>query len=344
MSPLDWTPEAFPGTSLRESDITERRRLSERWDPVARYAWDTGIATTRYLTGLKNGQIMGVRCRTCDRVVVPPRTVCERCFRPINEYVPVRDTGTVNTFSISHVAWNAAPLSTPEIPAVVDLDGASPGVGIMHKLGEVDPADIHTGLRVQAVWKPARQRTGAITDIRYFKPLTEEPDGDASPAVEVGGKPPRSSWQGEVPIYSVYTLGVAGDRFFRELKETGRVLGTRCTRCNLLYAPPRLYCERCLADLSDAWEETPNRGRVHSLTLAHYGLDGERLDPPQPFALVRMDGAHGVMLHRLGEAGPGEVQVGSRVEMVLKSPSLRKGSITDIRYFRPLRGRGRRRR
>ena len=39
MSPLDWTPEAFPGTSLRESDITERRRLSERWDPVARYAW-----------------------------------------------------------------------------------------------------------------------------------------------------------------------------------------------------------------------------------------------------------------------------------------------------------------
>ena len=343
MSPVDWTPEAFPGTSLRESDISERRALWERWDPDMRYAWDTGIATTRYLTGLKNGQIIASRCRTCDRIVVPPRTVCERCFRPMNEYVPVQDTGTVNTFSISHVAWNAQPLLTPELPAVIELDGAAPGVGIMHKLGEVDLADIRTGLRVQAVWKPARQRTGAITDIRYFRPLTEERQSPPAPPVEVGGAAARSSWRGEIPIYSVYTLGVAGERFFRELKDTGRLLGTRCSRCDLLYAPPRLYCERCLADLSDAWEETPNRGRVHALTLAHYGLDGEALDPPQLLALVRMDGVHGVMLHRLGEAGPGEVQVGSRVEMLLKSPSLRKGSITDIRYFRPLRGRRRRR-
>ena len=137
---------------------------------------------------------------------------------------------------------------------------------------------------------------------------------------------------------------MAGDRFFRELKETGRLLGTRCTRCDLLYMPARLYCERCLADLSDAWEETPNRGRVYAFTLAHYGLDGEHLDPPQLLALVRMDGAHGVVLHRLGDVGPGEVRVGTRVEMVLKSPSLRRGSITDIRHFRPLRGRGRRRR
>ena len=228
MSPLDWTPEAFPGTSLRESDIAERRKLSERWDPVARYSWDTGIATTRYLTGLKNGQLIGTYCGTCDRVVVPPRTVCERCFRPMNEYVPVQDTGTVNTFSISHVAWNAQPLTTPELPAVIDLDGAAPGVGIMHKLGEVDLAEIRTGLRVQAVWKPARQRTGAITDIRYFRPLTEEP-GEPSPSTEVGGAAARSSWEGEVPIYSVYTLGVAGERFFQELKQNGRLMGTRCS-------------------------------------------------------------------------------------------------------------------
>ena len=81
---------------------------------------------------------------------------------------------------------------------------------------------------------------------------------------------------------------------------------------------------------------------MHALTLAHYGLDGERLDPPQPLALVRMDGAHGVVMHRLGEAGPGGVQVGSRVEMALKPPSQRKGSIADIRHFRPLRSRRRR--
>ena len=41
----------------------------------------------------------------------------------------------------------------------------------MHMLGEVDPEDVHVGMKVKAVWKPREERTGAITDILYFKPL-----------------------------------------------------------------------------------------------------------------------------------------------------------------------------
>jgi uncharacterized OB-fold protein len=43
----------------------------------------------------------------------------------------------------------------------------------MHKLGEIEPADVTIGMRVKAVWKPADQREGSITDIMYFKPLEE---------------------------------------------------------------------------------------------------------------------------------------------------------------------------
>jgi uncharacterized OB-fold protein len=62
-------------------------------------------------------------------------------------------------------------LTEPEIPAVIDLDGASKGMGILHKLGEVDPKLVKVGLKVKAVWKPAAERTGSITDIAYFKPV-----------------------------------------------------------------------------------------------------------------------------------------------------------------------------
>jgi uncharacterized OB-fold protein len=60
----------------------------------------------------------------------------------------------------------------PEIPAVIEIDGASPGMGILHLLGEVDPQEVKIGMKVKAVWKPPQEREGAITDIKYFKPIS----------------------------------------------------------------------------------------------------------------------------------------------------------------------------
>jgi uncharacterized OB-fold protein len=161
----------IPGTPLKDRDFKERRVLFEEVQPRLRYAWDTGIAVSRYLAGLKNGRIIGRRCRRCQRVLVPPRMFCEECFRPTDEWVHLEDTGTVNTYSVSYIRWDASRTSTPSLPAVIEIDGASPGMGILHMLGEVSPGDVKIGMRVKAVWKPARQRTGSILDIRYFRPI-----------------------------------------------------------------------------------------------------------------------------------------------------------------------------
>ena len=84
------------------------------------------------------------------------------------------DTGVVNTFSLCYVTWDVKRIEDPEIPIVVEIDGASPLHGILHKLSEVEPEAVHIGMRVQAVWKPEEEREGAITDILYFKPMEEE--------------------------------------------------------------------------------------------------------------------------------------------------------------------------
>ena len=165
--------ESFPGTALSERDFEDGRVLYVRDDLQGRYAWDTGVAIGHYLNGLRAGVILGGHCRHCRRTVVPPREFCERCFQPMDGYVPLLSTGTVNTFSLCYVTWDVQRLSTPEMPAVIEIDGASPLCGIMHKLGEVDPERIRVGMRVQAVWKPVEEREGAITDILYFKPIEE---------------------------------------------------------------------------------------------------------------------------------------------------------------------------
>ena len=163
----------YPGTSLSEADIREGKVLSVMDKMQAEFAWDTGEAIGRYLAGLKDGVITGSHCDHCRKTVVPPRTVCEWCFHPMQQYLPLSDTGTVNTFSLCYVTWDVQRIKEPEIPAVIDIDGASPLHGIMHKLGEVEPDQVSIGMRVKAVWKPTDQRDAAITDIAYFKPLKE---------------------------------------------------------------------------------------------------------------------------------------------------------------------------
>jgi len=162
---------------LRRQDFEDRKVLFETWDPNAQYAWDAGVAISRYLQELKEGHIIGRSCPECSRVLVPPRMFCESCFCATDRWVTLADTGTVMTFSRCYVTWDMVHLEDPQMPAVIAIDGASPGMGIMHMLGEVDPDALAIGMRVQAVWKPPDERQGSITDIAYFRPVDTPDEG-----------------------------------------------------------------------------------------------------------------------------------------------------------------------
>jgi uncharacterized OB-fold protein len=124
----------FPGTPLSEGDFKEGKILYYQDQMKGDFAWDTGIAIGSYLAALKEGYLLGGYCQTCRKTVIPPRTVCEWCFRPMDSYVRLEDTGTVNTFSLCYVTWDVKRIQEPELPAVIEIDGASPLHGIMHKL------------------------------------------------------------------------------------------------------------------------------------------------------------------------------------------------------------------
>lgn len=163
----------WPGTELSDADLKSGKVFTTEWHPNLKYAWDTGVAYGKFMHELKNGKILGVKCNKCERIIVPPRAFCEKCFKETDEWVNVKDTGTVQTFSIAYTDWKAARIKVPNIPAVIEIDGASKLMGFLHLLGEVDPKNVKIGMRVKAVWKPVEEREGAITDIKYFKPLEE---------------------------------------------------------------------------------------------------------------------------------------------------------------------------
>ena len=143
------------------------------------------------------------------------------------------------------------------------------------------------------------------------------------------------AWEGDMPTQGRYTVGIAGEKFFREIKDNGKFLGTVCPTCGITYVPPRLYCEQCFAHLEE-WVEAPTTGRVYTFTVVHVDLDGNRLPEPRIMAFVHLDGTDGGLVHYLGEVEPDRVCIGMCVEAVFKDQADRKGSILDIAYFKPV--------
>jgi uncharacterized OB-fold protein len=165
----------YPGKEITGLEARAGKYILTRHEADLKYSWSSGKAISRFLVGLREGELWGRTCRECDRTMIPPRMYCEVCFRPTDEWVKLRDTGKVATYSVSYVNADASRREKdgdgPIIVAVIEIDGASPMMGMLHLLGEAPSDELAVGMKVEAVWKPKSERRGAITDIRYFRPL-----------------------------------------------------------------------------------------------------------------------------------------------------------------------------
>ena len=132
---------------------------------------------------------------------------------------------------------------------------------------------------------------------------------------------------GAFPFAYRYTAGVAGSRFLEALRDRGVFLGSRCSACDYVYVPARLFCERCFSELAADTEVGPG-GTLEAVSVGYPGVDGERLHERVAVGLVKLDGADTVLFHRL--IGDG-LESGMRVEAVLARA--RTGSILDVVGF-----------
>ena len=140
--------------------------------------------------------------------------------------------------------------------------------------------------------------------------------------------------EGEIPVNYLYTAGVAGERFLREIKENAKILGIKCRRCNTVHIPPKIYCERCFERL-DEWVELAGEGQVEAFTACHFDPDGSRLAEPEILAAIRLRGANESIVHRIEEVPAEGVHIGMNVKAVFREKKHRAGSILDIDHFKP---------
>jgi len=135
---------------------------------------------------------------------------------------------------------------------------------------------------------------------------------------------------GEWPIYHRYTHGVAGERFFRELADQGRVVASTCPQCKRAFVPPSMYCEDCFAEMKE-YRPVGDTGAVDSFTILHESLDETTLPEPLVIALVRFEGVKGGLLAPVKGVAPDQMRIGMKVKTVIdkKKPTY---SLRDLSF------------
>ena len=134
-----------------------------------------------------------------------------------------------------------------------------------------------------------------------------------------------------------FPAGAHYARFFKEMKETGRIMGIRCPECRRVLVPPRPVCGECFAE-TEEWVQVGPKGTVVAYTSIYFpfidGTTGKPRPIPYGAGLIQLDGGYSAINHILEEGDPGKLYIGMRVEAVLKDK--REGNIGDILYFKSI--------
>lgn len=136
------------------------------------------------------------------------------------------------------------------------------------------------------------------------------------------------SWHGNIPMGHKYTMGVAGEEFFKRLRDKGEIAATLHEGADSPTLPPSLFDPETFAPV-EKWVKVGPGGSIDTFTI--YGAGKEQ----RVLALIRVDGADGGLLHWVGDCDPGDVEIGMRVKAVFESKKNRTGSLNDIRHFKP---------
>lgn len=130
-------------------------------------SYAAGAAASRFLVALRDERrILGTRCASCKKVLVPARSFCAGCWTDTGDWIEVGPDGAL-------VTWTTVHLPLPHLPpppvtlGLLRLDGAD--TDLLHLIGG-DARRLARGLRLRPVWRETRR--GSLLDIAHFEPIT----------------------------------------------------------------------------------------------------------------------------------------------------------------------------
>ncbi len=92
-----------------------------------------------YNEALKKNKLLGLKCKGCGVITVPPKMVCRRCASPDMDITELKGEGKIQTFTIVNVAPEGRESEIPYTIVMVELDE---GPWVMGNLIDIEPSTI----------------------------------------------------------------------------------------------------------------------------------------------------------------------------------------------------------
>jgi uncharacterized OB-fold protein len=289
------------------------------------YRRSVGPVIGRFLTGLREGRIEGVRT-AAGRVLVPPAEYDPETGAAVGDFVEVGTAGVVQSWCWVSEPRAGQPLDRPFAWALVKLDGAD--TAMVHAVDAPSPAAMRTGMRVCVRWRA--ERVGSVRDIACFVP------DEGSGASEAPPMPPAEPVRGMLsPVHLEFTIspGATLSRFLEGVVE-GKLLGRRCPSCAKVYVPPKGACPTCGVPFGDE-VAVSDTGTVTSFCIVNVPFEGQTMKLPYTYGSVLLDGADIPILHLISGIPADEVRMGLRVRAEWLPAGERRPTLESIRWFAP---------
>lgn len=131
------------------------------------FSYTAGRIASRFFLELRdNKKIMGVRCPSCKKVIVPPQLICVECFEETEDWVEVGPGGMLLNYTVVEKPEPHYSVKTPFIVGIIRLDGSD--TNLIHFVKGINGKKDNGNIRL--VPKFAKKRVGSIRDIEYFEP------------------------------------------------------------------------------------------------------------------------------------------------------------------------------
>lgn len=92
-----------------------------------------------YDAALRENKVLGLKCRACGAITVPPKMACRQCASSDMEAVEVKGEGKIRTFTTVYVGAEGRESEVPYVLVVVELEE---GPWLMGNLEGVDPKEV----------------------------------------------------------------------------------------------------------------------------------------------------------------------------------------------------------